>query len=145
MGLLLLRSAGSMTDAINVSYCVLVKNAPKMRNMNICTAIILQIELTSMSIHIWHAIRRNMNILRNTVVSQMVTVIFVVLHIRSVINGMVLPVQVESATTAHSTPIASMFVYRGMFCSADACTCLSNFVAIQGYCYLSLFSFFRIL
>uniref|UniRef100_A0A915DMK5 EB domain-containing protein n=1 Tax=Ditylenchus dipsaci TaxID=166011 RepID=A0A915DMK5_9BILA len=25
----------------------------------------------------------------------------------------------------------------GMFCSTGVCTCLSNFVAIQGYCYLS--------
>lgn len=29
----------------------------------------------------------------------------------------------------------------GMFCSTGTCTCLSNFVAIQGYCYLSKFAF----
>jgi hypothetical protein len=28
-----------------------------------------------------------------------------------------------------------------MFCSVGTCSCLSNFVAIQGYCYLSCFSF----
>uniref|UniRef100_A0A1I7SU90 Kunitz/Bovine pancreatic trypsin inhibitor domain protein n=1 Tax=Bursaphelenchus xylophilus TaxID=6326 RepID=A0A1I7SU90_BURXY len=29
-----------------------------------------------------------------------------------------------------------LFTTNGMFCSTGTCTCLSNFVAIQGYCYL---------
>jgi hypothetical protein len=27
----------------------------------------------------------------------------------------------------------------GMYCSTGACTCLSNFVAVSGYCYISMF------